>query len=116
MEPTQTTQAVQSSPASSLPGPSGIGAWIRSIYSEPNGNGSSTRIHITALIAFILGIGIAFGIATHHKRFTMEEFNSFLQTGSTFLVTTCGPLYGMNKLSDWGKDKNASNQPPQSGG
>ena len=94
MEPVQITQSA-TTPA--LPGPTGFWKWVRSIYSEPNGNGSSTRIHITALVAFILGIGVSFGIATHNKKFTIQEFNSFLEAGSTFIVTTCGPLYGMNK-------------------
>ena len=82
-----------------------LGTWIKSIWSEPDGTGSSTRIHITMLIAFILGVGIAFGIATHQKRITVEQFNNFLNAGSTFLVTTCGPLYGANKAADWLKSR-----------
>ena len=79
--------------------------WLKSVYSEPDGSGSSTRIHITALIMFILGVGISFGVATHHKIFTLEEFDNFLTTSSTFIVTTCGPLYGVNKMADWAKNK-----------
>ena len=83
--------------------------WLKSIWSEPNGNGSSTRIHVTALVCFILGIGISFGIATHKKRITIEEFDNFLSAGATFLVTTCGPLYGMNKAADWLKTNSINN-------
>lgn len=79
--------------------------WVRSIWSEPDGSGSSTRIHITMLVAFILGVGISFGIATHQKRITVEQFNNFLNSGATFIVTTCGPLYGANKAADWLKNK-----------
>jgi hypothetical protein len=81
--------------------------WLRSIWSEPDGTGSSTRVHMTALIAFIIGVGLSFGIATHQKRFSIEQFNNFLSAGSTFLVTTCGPLYGANKVADYLKNKNS---------
>jgi hypothetical protein len=80
--------------------------WLKTVWSEPDGTGSSTRVHMTALIAFILGVGISFGIATHQKKFSIEQFNNFLSAGSTFLVTTCGPLYGANKVADYMKSKN----------
>lgn len=83
--------------------------WLKSVYSEPDGSGSSTRLHISALIAFILGVGISFGVATHHKKFTIEEFDNFLTTSSTFIVTTCGPLYAANKVADWAKNKDNNN-------
>ena len=79
--------------------------WLKSIWSEPDGSGSSTRIHITAITTFILGIGLSFGVATHQKRITIEQFNNFLSSAATFLVTTCGPLYGINKASDYFKNK-----------
>lgn len=86
--------------------------WVKSIWSEPNGNGSSTRVHMTMLIAFVLVVGISFGIATHLKRITIEQFDNFLTAGSTFIVTTCGPLYAANKASDWLKNKDNNNQQP----
>ena len=61
-------------------------AWLKTIWSEPSGNGSSTRVHMTMLIAFILGVGISFGIATHQKRITIEQFDNFLQSGATFMM------------------------------
>lgn len=79
--------------------------WLRSVYSEADGTGSSTRVHMTLLIAFILGVGISFGIATHQKRITIEQFNNFLSSGGEFIVTTCGPLYAANKTADWLKSK-----------
>ena len=87
--------------------------WTKSIWSEPDGSGSSTRVHMTMLIAFILGVGISFGIATHQKRVSIEQFNNFLAAGATFIVTTCGPLYGANKVADFLKTKstNDTNKP-----
>ena len=61
---------------------------------------------MTMLIAFILGVGISFGVATHQKRVTIEQFNNFLNAGATFIVTTCGPLYAANKAADYLKNKN----------
>jgi hypothetical protein len=87
-----------------------VALWLKSIWSEPDGSGSSTRVHMTMLIAFILGIGISFGVATHQKRVTIEQFNNFLNAGATFIVTTCGPLYAANKAADYLKNKNP-NQP-----
>lgn len=81
--------------------------WLKSIWSEPDGSGSSTRVHMTMLIAFILGVGISFGVATHQKRVTIEQFNNFLNAGATFIVTTCGPLYAANKAADYLKNKNS---------
>jgi hypothetical protein len=79
--------------------------WVRSIWSEPDGSGSSTRVHLTMITAFILGVGISFGVATHQKKITIDQFNQFLNAGGTFLVTTCGPLYAANKAADWLKNK-----------
>jgi hypothetical protein len=85
--------------------------WLKSIWSEPDGSGSSTRIHVTMLIAFVLGVGISFGVSTHQKKITVEQFNNFLNAGSTFIVTTCGPLYASNKLADWAKTNNVGQKP-----
>ena len=90
-------------------------SWLRSVYSEVDGTGSSTRVHMSILIAFVVGIGISFGIATHQKHITIEQFNNFLNSGSTFIVTTCGPLYASNKLADWAKSKNNPSTPTQPG-
>ncbi len=86
--------------------------WIKSIWSEPNGNGSSTRVIITAIISFILGVGISFAVATHAKLITIEQFNNFLSAGGNFILTTCGPLYGANKAADWLKSKDQKDQTP----
>lgn len=80
--------------------------WLKSVWSEPNGNGSSTRVHITALLFFVLGLGTAFGTLAYHSKISIEQFDNFLSTAGTFFVTTSGPLYAVNKLSDFMKTRN----------
>lgn len=81
-------------------------AWVKSVYSEPDGTGSSTRIHISLLIGFVISVGVSFGVLVHRHTISVEQFNSFLGAGAAFLAATTGPLYGVNKLSDWAKSKN----------
>jgi hypothetical protein len=82
--------------------------WLRSVYSESDGSGSSTRIHMTLLILFVLGVGVSFAVSVHHKLITLEQFDSFLTSGATFIVTTCGALYGINKVSEYANSKVAA--------
>ena len=82
--------------------------WLKSIWSEADGTGSSTRIHISLLTSFVLGVGISFGILVHRHRITVEQFNQFLVAGGTFIATTCGPLYGANKIAAWATSKNSN--------
>lgn len=84
--------------------------WIKSIFSEPNGNGSSSRVQGTAIIAFILGMGLAFGVNTMRHKITMEQFNSYLVAGGEFILTTAGPIYGINKAADWLKNKDKTGE------
>src|ERR1035441_8296461 len=48
-----------------------FGSWAQSIWSEPNGGGgSSTRVHMSAFISFILGVGLRnppVASLTHHR-------------------------------------------------
>jgi hypothetical protein len=87
-------------------------AWLRSVYSESDGNGSSTRLHIAAIFAFTLGCGISFAWLVHKKTITIEEFDAFLVSATAFITGTAGPLYGVNKLADWAKS-NKQNGPQQ---
>lgn len=85
--------------------------FFKSVYSEPDGNGSSTRVHIGILTAFVISVGISFSILVHQKIVSIEQFDNFLSSAATFLIGTCGPLYGINKLADAYKSKNSdSNQ------
>lgn len=80
--------------------------WLRSVYSEADGSGSSTRIHISILIMFVISVGVSFGYLVHRHTLTVAQFNDFLSAGGTFIVTTCGSLYGVNKVADWAKSRN----------
>lgn len=89
--------------------------WVRSIWSESDGSGSSTRVHISLILLFTLTSGSVFCYMVAHKSMTIEQFNGFLSTASTFIVTTCGALYGLNKAADYLNNKLPSegNQNPQ---
>lgn len=84
--------------------------FIKSIFSEPDGNGSSSRVLIAIIVAFILGVGVSFATLVHGHKLTPDQFNSFLQQGSNFILTTCGPLYGINKITDVIKNKSGNDQ------
>jgi hypothetical protein len=80
-------------------------SWLRSVFSEPDGTGSSTRVVISALIGFAIAAGFSFAYLVHIKTITIEQFDGFLTAAGTFITVTCGPLYGVNKLADYGKNK-----------
>lgn len=80
--------------------------WLKSVYSEPDGTGSSTRIHISLLTLFVIMVGVSFALLVHKHSITIEQFNGYLGAAATFLISTTGPLYGVNKLADWAKNKN----------
>lgn len=90
-------------------------AWLKTAYSEPDGNGSSTRLHISILTVFVIGVGCGFSWLVHRQHLTIEQFNTFLGAASAFLIATAGPLYAVNKASDWAKnrDNQSNNQPTQ---
>ena len=79
--------------------------WLKTAYSEPNGNGSSTRIHIGVLTFFTVGVGCGFAWLVHRQRLAISEFDAFLGAASAFLIATAGPLYATNKISDWAKNR-----------
>ena len=78
--------------------------WLRSVYSEADGNGSSARVHIGLIVIFTLGVGISFAVGVRHKTITLDQFDTFLSSASIFITSTCGSLYAMNKLADYGKN------------
>lgn len=80
-------------------------SFLKSVYSEPDGTGSSTRLHITAILFFVLGVGSVFGAQVLKKNITIEQFNQFLNSGGEFVLTTGGPLYTANKAADWLKNR-----------
>lgn len=82
--------------------------FTKSVFSESDGSGSSSRVMMGLIVAFILGIGVAFGAMVHFKDISIDQFNSFLHSGGEFIVTTAGPLYGVNKFTDVLKGKNGN--------
>jgi hypothetical protein len=71
--------------------------WAKSVPSEPNGNGSSSRI-IGLTVAFTLvGLMIAFFVVTHLLP-TPDQFY-----GMAALLGTACAGYAANKLSGMGK-------------
>jgi hypothetical protein len=83
--------------------------FIKSIFSEPDGNGSTSRILITMIVTFVLGVGTGFAFRIHQP-LTMTDFVTFLGAAGTFITTTIAPLYLINKGSD--AYKNKLNTPP----
>lgn len=73
--------------------------WLQSVYSD-NGVGSSTRVHIAALLTFILAVGISFAVSVHTKLITIEQFDSFLSSSAIFFTSTAGTLYTLNQAGN----------------
>jgi hypothetical protein len=87
-------------------------SWVKSVYSD-NGVGSSTRVHIGMIISFVLLVGISFSVAVHIHKISIEQFNNFLSSAGTFIVTTTTPLYAANQAGNWlqKKEDNKNQQP-----
>jgi hypothetical protein len=100
-------QFLQSSVAS-------FSSWLKSVYSEADGSGSSTRVHIGLFTGFVIAVGMSFAWLVHRQHLTIEQFDNFLSAGSGFIVVTCGPLYAANKIADVRNNANAANQNQQS--
>jgi hypothetical protein len=80
-------------------------SFLKSVYSESSGAGSSTRVHIGAILAFILGVGISFAVAVHLKKITIEQFDNFLSSGAIFITSTAGTLYSANQVGNWAQKR-----------
>ena len=73
--------------------------FLKSVFSEPDGTGSCSRILMTAIVGFVLGAGTTL-VYKIHQPVTVTDLCTFLGTAGTFILSTAGPLYGMNKLAD----------------
>lgn len=82
---------------------------IKSMFSEADGTVSLTHVIIAIVFTFVLSIGLAFALATHSNKLSMNDFDGFLNSAGTFVATSCGPLYAINRGSDYLKSKNGSN-------
>jgi hypothetical protein len=83
--------------------------WLPSFLSEPDGTGSSTRLYIGLVVAFVVGAGTAL-VCKIHQPITVADLNSFLTAAGTFVAVICAPLYGLNKLAN--VTNNRSQQDP----
>lgn len=72
-------------------------AFVKSVFSESDGTGSSTRVFIGLILSFLVGCGVSFCVSVHYKALTMTEFNSYLSTAQTFLVTVVPLMYALNR-------------------
>jgi hypothetical protein len=74
--------------------------WLKSVMSESDGSGSTTRVLMFVLVlAAIVWSSILLHDAHAHK-ITIEQFSSYLGSISQYLTITAGPLYATNKISD----------------
>ena len=71
-------------------------SFFRSLVSESDGTGSTISVSILALTSFIIRAGTTL-LVKLHAPISVTDLNSFLTAGSAFMVTTCGPLYLINK-------------------
>lgn len=83
-------------------------AFLKDIFSEADGSGSSSRVMIGLIIAFILGVGVSFAIEVHRHKITPEQFSNFLGSSGTFITITTAPLYAINKGADAFKGRNGN--------
>jgi hypothetical protein len=81
--------------------------FARSMFSESDGTASSTRVCVAVIIAFIVGSGVTL-IAKLHTPVVVDDINKFLSSAGTFIMTTCTPLYGINKGADVMNKKTAA--------
>lgn len=86
-------------------------AWLRSVYSEADGTGSSTRVHVGLLVVFVVIVGFLFEHLVAHGVMKPEQFFAYLGVAGTFLATVCGVLYGTNKVADVMSKKKDDQQP-----
>lgn len=73
--------------------------WLRSMLSEANGTGSSSRFCVVLLIVFTLGFVTAL-LFKVQRPVTVAEFCQALNALTIFATGVCGALYGINKAAD----------------
>jgi hypothetical protein len=73
--------------------------FLRSVFSGPDGGGSSTRLCMVSLVSFVIGAGVAL-VCKLHTPVTVTDLDNYLAAAGLFIATTCGPLYLINKGAD----------------
>lgn len=75
-------------------------SWLKSVLSESDGSGSTTRVLMFFLVfAAIIWSSVLLYDAHVHK-ITIEQFSSYLSSISNYLTITATPLYAANKAAD----------------
>ena len=75
-------------------------SFLKSAYSESDGiTASSTRLHISAIVGFVLSLGTALTVLLWLHRITVEDLCKWMNAAATFLTASCGSLYGINSVN-----------------
>jgi hypothetical protein len=83
--------------------------WLRSVLSERDGTGSTTRVLMFVLvIAAIVWSSVLLHDA-HARKITIEQFNNYLGSIGQYLTITAGPLYATNKIADCVNNRSNNN-------
>lgn len=86
--------------------------WLRSMLSESDGSGSSTRFCIVCVIVFTLGFVSAL-LWKLHGPITVAEFCQALSSLTLFATGICSALYGINRVADAFNNRAKSPEQPQ---
>ena len=74
-------------------------SYLRSMLSEADGTGSSTRLCVLLVIVFTLGFVTAL-IWKIHAPVTVAEFCQAISALTLFATGICAALYGINRAAD----------------
>ena len=73
--------------------------YLRSMLSETDGTGSSSRVCVLLVIVFTLGF-VAALLWKIHAPVTVAEFSQAIGALTLFATGICGALYGINRAAD----------------
>jgi hypothetical protein len=73
--------------------------YLRSMLSEADGTGSSTRLCVLLVIVFTLGF-VAALLWKIHAPVSVGEFCQAVSALTLFATGICGALYGINRAAD----------------
>lgn len=86
--------------------------WLRSVFSEKDGTGSSTRLNIAAVTGFSLGFITAL-LWKVRAPITVAEFCQGVSAVGNFAMGFGGLLYGVNRAGNWLDNRAAGAQQSQ---
>lgn len=85
--------------------------YLRSMLSEKDGTGSSSRLCLVLVVVFTLGF-ISALVWKIHAPITVPDFCQAVGALGTFVLSTVGVLYGINRLGNFGDNKAATGSQP----